>query len=97
MGGTNTADAVRRHFRDGFHSRVVIVTDEQAWGGWPGSDPAGQVPASVPVYTWNLAGYKHGHGPSGSGNRHAFGGLTDVSFRLISLLENGHDSGWPWE
>ncbi|HEX5494192.1 MAG TPA: TROVE domain-containing protein, partial [Mycobacteriales bacterium] len=30
LGGTATADAVRRWYRDGFHSRVVIVTDEQA-------------------------------------------------------------------
>ena len=97
MGGTNTADAVRRHFRDGFHSRVVIVTDEQAWGGFYGGDPVSLVPASVPVYTWNLAGYQHGHGPSGSGNRHTFGGLTDVSFRMVPLLEAGRDAGWPWQ
>jgi hypothetical protein len=34
LGGTNTADAVRRHFRR--HDRVVIVADEQAWGGYHG-------------------------------------------------------------
>ena len=97
MGGTNTADAVRRHYRDTFHSRVVIVTDEQAWGGYYGAEPTSLIPAHVPVYTWNLAGYKHGHGPSGSGNRHTFGGLTDVSFRMIPLLEAGRDCAWPWE
>jgi TROVE domain len=97
MGGTNTADAVRRHYRDGYHSRVVIITDEQAWGGFRGADPASQVPASVPVYTWNLAGYERGHGPSGTGSRHTFGGLADVSFKLIPLLEAGSDTGWPWE
>jgi hypothetical protein len=96
MGGTNTADAVRRHFRHGFHSRLVIITDEQAWGGYHGGDPTGQVPATVPVYTWNLAGYQHGHGLSGTANRHTFGGLSDVSFRLVPLLEAGHDTGWPW-
>ncbi len=96
MGGTNTADAVRLHFRGGFHNRVVIITDEQAWAGSYGGDPLSLLPASVPAYTWNLAGYKHGHGPSGITNRHAFGGLTDVSFRMIPLLEAGHDAGWPW-
>ena len=96
MGGTNTADAVRRHYRDTFHSRVVIVTDEQTFGGYYGAEPTSLVPAHIPVYTWNLAGYKHGHGPSGSGNRHAFGGLTDVSFKLIPLLEAGSDASWPW-
>jgi hypothetical protein len=96
MGGTNTADAVRRHYRDTFHSRVVIITDEQAWGGYYGAEPASLVPERVPVYTWNLAGYKHGHGPSGSGNRHTFGGLTDAAFRMIPVLEAGRDARWPW-
>ena len=94
MGGTNTAEAVRRHFSG--HSRVVILTDEQAWGGYYGADPLSQVPATVPVYTWNLAGHKHGHGASGTGNRHTFGGLSDVSFRMIRLLEAHRDSAWPW-
>lgn len=96
MGGTNTADAVRLHYRDGFHSRVVIITDEQAWGGYYGAEPTSLVPAHVPVYTWNLAGYKHGHGPSGAGNRHTFSGLTDAAFRMIPLLEAGRDGAWPW-
>lgn len=97
MGGTNTADAIRRNYRDTFHSRVVIITDEQAWGGYYGAEPTSLVPAHVPVYTWNLAGYQHGHGPSGSGSRHTFGGLTDVAFRMINLLEAGSDGHWPWE
>jgi len=96
MGGTNTADAVRRHYRDGFHSRVIIVTDEQTWGGCYGAEPTAQVPAAVPVYTWNLAGYQHGHGPSGP-NRHTFGGLSDTSFRMVPLLEARRDAKWPWE
>jgi len=97
LGGTNTADAVRRHYRDGFHSRVVLITDEQAWGGYHGAEPVSLIPASVPVYTWNLAGYERGHGPSGSRNRHTFGGLTDASFRMIPLLEASRDAAWPWE
>ncbi|RCV51108.1 TROVE domain-containing protein [Marinitenerispora sediminis] len=91
-GGTSTADAVRRHYRR--HDRVVIVTDEQAHHG---QDPAHQVPAEVPVYTWNLAGYRHGHGPSGEGNRHVFGGLGDAAFAMVPLIEAGRRAGWPWE
>jgi hypothetical protein len=94
LGGTNTADAVRRHYRG--HDRVVILTDEQAWGGRHGADPADAVPASVPVYTFNLAGYRYGHGPSGVGNRHIFGGLTDQGFAAIGLLEAGRDQRWPF-
>ncbi|GAA2810574.1 TROVE domain-containing protein [Kitasatospora paracochleata] len=90
LGGTDTAAAVRTHYRG--HDRVVIVTDEQANYG----DPLGAVPAQVPVYTWNLAGYRPGHGPSGAANRHTFGGLGDAAFRLVPLLEAGRDADWPW-
>lgn len=93
LGGTNTAEAVRRHYRRGYHTRVVVVTDEQA--SWrAGADPLHAVPPDVPVYTWNLAGYRLGHGESGLGNRHVFGGLSDKAFRLIPLLEAGRDARW---
>lgn len=95
LGGTETAAAVRQHYRG--HDRVVIVTDEQAHGGYWGGDPTKEIPETVPLYTWNLAGYRAGHGPSGSGNRHTFGGLTDQAFGLIPLLEAGRSASWPWE
>lgn len=94
LGGTDTAAAVRSHYRA--HDRVVIVTDEQAWSGWQGEDPTSAVPARVPVYTWNVAGYRFGHGPSGAGNRHTFGGLTDGAFAAIPLLERGRDAPWSF-
>ncbi|MGW7820704.1 TROVE domain-containing protein [Streptomyces puniciscabiei] len=93
LGGTDTTDAVRRHYRK--HDRVLIVTDEQYAPNRHG-DPTAQIPAHVPVYTWNLEGYRAGHGPSGSGNRHVFAGLSDAAFRMVSLLESGRDSRWPW-
>jgi TROVE domain len=95
-GGTNTADAVRRHLRPKFHNRAVILTDEQAWAGYRGASPLDYIPREIPAYTWNLAGYRHGHGPSGGENRHAFGGLSDASFRMIPALESGRDAAWPW-
>ncbi|MFF9282300.1 TROVE domain-containing protein [Streptomyces griseosporeus] len=94
LGGTDTVAAVRRHYRR--HDRVLIVTDEQyAPSGY--GDPTEQVPAHIPVYTWNLAGYRAGHGPSGTGNRHVFAGLTDAAFRMVPLLEAGRDAAWPWQ
>ncbi|MFD5916904.1 TROVE domain-containing protein [Kitasatospora sp. NPDC058201] len=93
LGGTATAAAVRAHYRD--HDRVVIVTDEQTGPGLHGHDPLAAVPARVPVYTWNLAGYALAHAPAGPG-RHTFGGLTDAAFRLVPLLESGRDADWPW-
>lgn len=93
LGGTYTAEAVRRYYKG--HDRVLIVTDEQATYQY-GGDPTALVPDEVPVYTWNLAGYRAGHAPSGSGNRHTFGGLTDAAFRMVSLIEGGVDADWPW-
>jgi hypothetical protein len=93
LGGTDTTDAVRRHYRG--HDRVLIVTDEQYTHNVHG-DPTEQVPADVSVYTWNLAGYRAGHGPSGTGSRHTFGGLSDAAFRMVPLLEGARDADWPW-
>jgi len=91
MGGTRTAEALRAHYRG--HDRVVIVTDEQAWHG--SGDPGATLPTGVPLYTWNLAGYRHGHEPGGP-DRHTFAGLTDQAFRMIPLLEAGRDADWPF-
>ncbi|HEY2792385.1 MAG TPA: TROVE domain-containing protein, partial [Micromonosporaceae bacterium] len=101
MGGTHTVGALLQHYAG--HDRVVIVTDEQAmsWGhGAPTVDQSqvsNAVPAHVPLYTWNLAGYRFGHAPSSVGARHTFGGLTDAGFRMIPLLEAGRNGAWPWE
>ncbi|MFJ7774265.1 TROVE domain-containing protein [Streptomyces yangpuensis] len=94
LGGTYTAQAVKKHYRD--HDRVLIVTDEQAASYGYSGDPAELVPSEVPVYTWNLAGYRVGHAPSGTANRHTFGGLTDAAFRMVSLIEAGRNADWPW-
>ncbi|MDA1359357.1 TROVE domain-containing protein [Glycomyces luteolus] len=91
--GTSTESAVRKHYQD--HDRVVILTDEQAhFGG--GRDVTAAVPGDRMVYTWNLAGYRHGHAPSGAGTRHTFGGLTDAAFAMIGLLESGRNADWPF-
>lgn len=92
-GGTNTAAAVSRWYAG--HDRVVIVTDEQAAMSGYG-DVTAAVPKHVPVYTWNLAGYRYGHAPSGLGTRHTFGGLSDAAFRLIPLLEAHGKADWPF-
>ncbi|MFE9739913.1 TROVE domain-containing protein [Streptomyces sp. NPDC006477] len=92
LGGTYTAKALRAHYRQ--HDRVLIVTDEQVTAYDPGG-PAEAVPAEVPVYTWNLAGYEHAHGPTGP-HRYTFGGLTDTAFRMVGLVEAGSGATWPW-
>ncbi|MEU8839906.1 TROVE domain-containing protein [Streptomyces roseus] len=104
--GTDIPLAVKRHFAR--HDRVVIVTDEQTRPGWLPSNAAYHggmpetriddlIPKSVPVYMWNMAGYRAGAMSSGGANRHAMGGLGDAAFRAIPLLEAGRDARWPWE
>jgi hypothetical protein len=104
--GTDIPSAVKWHYKA--HDRVVVVTDEQSQPGWfpsnarfhggmPETEIDDLVPKNVPVYMWNMAGYKAGATPSGGSNRHAFGGLTDAAFRMIALLEAGRDARWPWE
>ncbi|MEU2664397.1 TROVE domain-containing protein [Micromonospora sp. NPDC007220] len=90
--GTQTEKAVRDHYDR--HDRVVILTDEQAhWHG--AADVTAAVPARIPVYTWNLAGYRVGHAPA-TGNRHTFGGLSDAAFAMIPLIEAGSRDQWPF-
>ncbi|MEV2222646.1 TROVE domain-containing protein [Nocardia vinacea] len=101
--GTDTLGALQQRYAG--HDRVIIVTDEQtaninahhrSWYNLPDLRPvASMVPAHVPVYTWNIAGYKvaHGTGP----NWHTFGGMTDAAFKLIPLLERGGRGNWPWQ
>ncbi|KGI79350.1 RNA-binding protein [Actinopolyspora erythraea] len=94
-GGTETAAALRRHYDR--HDRVVILTDEQAHHS-PAGEVTDAVPHEVPLHTFNLAGYRHGHAPSGSvPHRYTYGGLTDACFRLIPLVEQGQRAAWPWE
>lgn len=85
-GGTATWQNVEANYRS--HDRVIIVTDEQAH---PGADH-NVVPARIPVYTFNVAGYRYGHAPShNEAKRYTFGGLTDAAFAAISALERGVD------
>jgi hypothetical protein len=91
-GGTDTVGALRRHYRD--HDRVVLLTDEQD-GGFGTGEVSTAIPADRPLTTFNLAGYRQAHAPSGP-NRVTIGGLTDAMFPLITQLEQGHPGGWPW-
>lgn len=87
LGGTYTVAATRAFYAN--HDRVIIITDEQASDG----DPGKVIPANVPVHTINLSGYKFS-AMAGGPNRHEHAGLTDGSFKLISLLEAGKSQDW---
>lgn len=97
--GTQIAASIQRTYAK--HDRVVIFTDMQTMPGrhtWYGmGDVSSAVPADVPLYAWNLAGYKASMMPTGSGNRHEFGGFSDSAFSLMQTIEAGRDARWPWE
>lgn len=73
---------------------MVILSDMQTMRG-PG-DVTGAVPGHVPMYGYDLQGYKHAAMRTGGGNRHELGGFSDATFRMIPLLEAGASASWPW-
>lgn len=97
--GTQIAASIQRTYAK--HDRVVIFTDMQTMPGrhtWYGiGDVSSAVPADVPLYAWNLAGYEASMMPTGSANRHEFGGFSDSAFTVMQTLESGRDGAWPWQ
>lgn len=87
--GTDIAGAVRRQYKG--HDRVFLISDMQTCT----SNITAAVPKDVPVYGFNLGGYRPAAYETGS-NRHEFGSLTDATFKLVPLLESGRDGAWPW-
>ncbi|WP_308201515.1 TROVE domain-containing protein [Sphaerisporangium perillae] len=91
--GTRIAASVRATYKG--HDRVVILSDMQTMNGY-GGDVTGAAPGHVPMYGYNLQGYRHAAMPTGRGNRHEFGGFSDTAFRMIPMLEAGASASWPW-
>jgi hypothetical protein len=91
--GTRIAAAVRATYAG--HDRVFVVSDMQTMDGHFGTGVSQSVPATVPLYGFNLGGYRPTVVPARP-NRIEFGGLTDATFRMVPLLEAGRDAAWPW-
>lgn len=90
-GGTDTAENLGVAFKQGKYNGVLLITDEQYTGY---GDPGDSIPASVPLYTFNVAGYGKGHDIAP--NRITVAGLNDSAFSMISSIE-GSKIQWPWE
>jgi hypothetical protein len=91
--GTQIAESIRRTYRG--HDRVVILSDMQTMNGY-GGNVTDAVPKHIPMYGFNLQGYRHAVMPTGTANRHEFGGMSDATFKLIPLLESGNSADWPF-
>ncbi|MEW9530804.1 VWA domain-containing protein [Microbispora sp. NPDC049125] len=99
--GTKMWSALRTAFNG--HDRIIILSDEQAAGpghhSFSGQDPVTihqAVPAGVPLFVFNIAGYQPSAIPAGFPNIHELCGLNDLSFDLIPLIEAGQRANWPW-
>jgi hypothetical protein len=92
--GTDITGSVIARYRG--HDRVFVFSDMQTIGGYYARGVTGAVPASVPLYGFNLAGYRAAAFDAGATNRIELGGLTDATFRMIPLIEAGRCADWPF-
>ncbi|MEV0392005.1 TROVE domain-containing protein [Polymorphospora rubra] len=92
--GTQIAASLQATYKR--HDRVFLISDMQTMDGLYGRGVGEQVPATVPLYGFNLNGYEAAAFAAGTPNRIEFGGLTDATFRMIPLIEAGQDGSWPW-
>lgn len=95
-GGTDTIGALKETFNPKVHHRVILLTDEQNQASRYGATVDSALPATTPLYTWNLSGYRTGHTVSNP-YRITLGGLTDAMFQVIPMVERGISGTWPWE
>jgi hypothetical protein len=87
--GTHIAEALTAGYRA--HDRVFIISDMQTMG----AGISNQIPGSVPMYGFDLAGYV-GNPMALGPNRVQLGGLTDATFKMVPLIEAGQTASWPW-
>lgn len=90
--GTMTWQSVSRNYNG--QNRIVILTDEQAHDS---RSRLMQIPQQVPIYTFNLGGYRAAHTFQGEKGSYVFGGLTDAGFRMIKSIDDLQSGTWPWE
>lgn len=81
-GGTLTSNAIIDAHKEGeMYERIIILTDEQHGNGHV-DDMLDKYAQDVPVFTWNLGGYKAAH-TAARYNRWSFGGLSDKGFLFL--------------
>lgn len=96
--GTEIHRAVRDRYAG--HDRVFVLSDMQTVGASyisfasEGGDIGNLVPAHVPMYGFNLQGYRATPMSTGKPNRHALAGFSDSTFQLVPLLELGESPDW---
>lgn len=77
------------------YDRVIILTDEQAWGGFSTPEKSfreyrDRHDANPHVYVWDLAGYGTSQFPSD--RVYSFGGFSPKAFDIMDVLETDRDA-----
>jgi TROVE domain len=88
--GTEIAASLRSTFLK--HDRVVLISDMQTMDAGVSS----VVPDTVPLYGFNLGGYGPAAFDAGRPHRVELGGLTDHTFTMIPMIEQGKNANWPF-
>lgn len=89
--GTNIWGSVKTQYAS--HDRVVIFTDCQSNIAHATAKTLGAVPF---IHCYDLGGYGVGLPfQTGDNGRYQYGGFSDASFKLMSLLET-QSAGWPF-
>lgn len=86
--GTQTNSAIAQHYKG--HDRVVIFTDVQPNRGQQVNQP--EIPF---IHYFDLSGNGTGAADLNQPGRFQYGGFTDSTFKLMSLLETGNGE-WPF-
>ena len=71
--------------------RVIVITDEQ-------TSDSDTLPSTLPIITWNIAGYQAAHADHGARNRFYVAGYSDAVMQTLpSAIAHGATGRWPWE
>lgn len=84
--GTNLGTAIKQWYKG--EDRVAIFSDLQT------SDLVPKL--NVPVYVFNVGGYKATPFKTGKNGVYEIGGFTDKAFTMINMIESRRDGGWPF-
>lgn len=91
VGGTRTWACIDAVHAQAHADRFVVLTDEQT-----ADADSGQV--TVPVVTWNLAGYGQHQAHHGQRNRYLVSGYSDSALQTLpDVILHGSTGRWPWQ
>lgn len=97
--GTQTVAALKAAYIG--QERVVLVSDMQSfhhstWGMLTrGTSVSDAVPANVPMFSLNVAGYAATGVDTSKPHRYEVGGFSDKVFTMLASLSSG-EGGWPF-